>query len=111
MKSKAWLSVIFAALLFSLALAPAASADVDVAKARVARTGVHPTLGTMVQLIDLTASPKWTGMRQFWLNPNLGNQGVATLLTAFSTGKSVWVRIAGTGTAGSLINILYINED
>ncbi len=99
--------LIFAVLLFFWAIPPAAMADVDVAKARVHRVGVHPTLGLMVQLQDMAPTPLWTGNRIFWLSPDLGNQGYATALTALSMKGTVWVRIAGTGSANSLIKIIY----
>lgn len=85
-------------------------ADVDIDNARIYRIGTDPRfVGPMVQLDDLAASERWTGIRQFYLSPNLGNSGYATLLTAFSMDQPVWVRIAGDGSSGSLITIIFVN--
>lgn len=89
---------------------------VDVSSAKIERLGPDPRFnstassGYMVQLTDTTANPAWTGVRQFYLSADLGNTGVATLLTAFSLGENVWVRIAGTGESGSLITIIFVNS-
>jgi hypothetical protein len=39
----------------------------------------------------------------------MGDQGLATLLTAFSLGKPIWVRVAGV-TSGSVLEIAYMNK-
>ena len=91
-------------------LAPAANADVDVFNAKVVRVGIDPRFeGPMVQLEDVGGSPAWTGVRQFYLSSTLGNGGLATMLTAFSLGENVFVRIAGTATSGSLVTIIFVN--
>jgi len=105
------LGVFFAALI----CAPlTASADVDVAKAQIDRIGLYnpnATRGAYVQLTDLSDSPAWTGSRQFFLSQTpLGKEGLATLLTAYSMGKTIWVRIAGDASALSLITVIYIND-
>lgn len=87
-----------------------AHADIDVASAKIVRVGIDPRFeGAMVQLIDEGANPQWTGIRQFYLSSTLGNGGLATMLTAFSLGENVFVRIAGTGASGSLITIIFVN--
>ena len=92
-----------------------AQASVDVAVAKIERIGPDPRFadsassGFMVQLTDTAANPAWTGIRQFYLSAALGNTGVATLLTAFSLGELVWVRIGGTAESGSLISIIFVN--
>lgn len=90
-----------------------ASADVDVPYARIDKIGMYypdDTRGAMVMLTDLSTTPKWTGSRQFFLSKAiLGNQGLAVLLTAYSMGQSIWVRLAGTGDPLSLITIIYAN--
>jgi len=63
----------------------------------------------MVQLEDVGGSPAWAGVRQSYLSAILGNGGLATMLTAFSLGENVFVRIAGTGQEGSLITIIFVN--
>ena len=87
----------------------------DVAVAKIERIGPDPRFislassGVMVQLSDTSANPAWPGVRQFYLSAELGNTGVATLLTAFSLGENVWVRIAGNAESGSLIEIIFVN--
>jgi hypothetical protein len=92
-----------------------ASADVDVLVARIDRIGMYfpnETRGAMVQLTDMSSTPAWSGSRQFFLSQaTFGNQGLATMLTAFSMGKTVYVRIAGTAEALSLITVIYVNAD
>ena len=91
-------------------LTPAANADVDVFTAKIIRVGIDPRFeGPMVQLEDVGGSPAWTGVRQFYLSSILGNGGLATMLTAFSLGEHVFVRIAGTAEAGSLVTIIFVN--
>jgi len=90
-----------------------ASADIDLAVASVARVGVATTVeGPVIQLYDVNGV-FWAKntMRQFFLSPEIKNTGLATLLTALSLEKTVWVRIAGTGAPGSLITIIYINNN
>ncbi len=91
-----------------------ALADVDVASAKIERLGPDPRFastssGYMVQFSDTAANPAWAGVRQFYLSDDLGNTGIATLLTAFSLDETVWVRIAGTAEAGSLVTIIFVN--
>ena len=91
-------------------LTPAANADVDVVSASIVKVGIDPRFeGPMVQLIDHAASPRWTGVRQFYLSGTLGNGGLAAMLTAFSLGENVFVRIAGTAEVGSLVTIIFVN--
>ena len=87
-----------------------ASADVDVSAASIKRIGTDPRFdGPMVQLDDLSDGA-WTGTRQFYLSSTLGNQGLAVLLTAYSLGETVFVRIAGDASPGSLITIIFVNK-
>lgn len=89
------------------------SADVDVANARIDRIGLfspNDTKGAMLQLTDLSANPAWAGSRQFFLSEQvLGQEGLAMTLTAFTMGKPIWVRIAGTAEPLSLITVIYVN--
>ena len=104
---------VFVLIVLSLAMLPAiANAYVDCSVGRIARLGLFPgtNKGIMVQLFDESPSPSWTGKRQFYLSETLGNQGLATLLTAYSLGKTVWVRIEGDASSNSLISIIYIND-
>lgn len=82
----------------------------DVADARIDRIGIDPRFeGAMVQLVDEADTPAWAGVRQFYLSSTLGDGGLATILTAFSLGENVWVRIAGDAAPGSLITIIFVN--
>ena len=98
-------------VLGSLIVLPAmASADVDVPICSIGRIGVDPRFeGPPVQLDD-QSDVNWTGARQFYLSSELGNQGLAVLLTAYSLGETVWVRIAGDASAGSLVTIIFMNK-
>lgn len=90
----------------------AAQADIDITSAKVVRLGPDPRLApnsNMVQLVDESAVPKFTGVRQYYLSATLGNAGLATMLTALSLGQNVFVRVAGTGADGSLITIIFLN--
>ena len=96
-----------------LAVPTTAVADVDVASARIDRIGLfspNATQGAMVQLTDLSPSPKWPGSRQFFLSQAvLGTEGLAMVLTAFTMGQPIWVRVAGTAQPLSLITVIYVN--
>lgn len=104
---------VFSAIITSFAMQPQLAHAVDVESARIVRLGidprVEPSAGPMVQLEDEGTIKKWTGVRQFYLSPTLGNSGYATMLTAFSMGQPVWVRIAGDASSGSLISIIFVN--
>ena len=94
----------------ALVTLPAVANALDVSSCSIARIGVDPRFeGAPVQLVD-TSGVNWTGPRQFYLSSTLGNQGLAVLLTAYSMGKTVWVRIAGDGSAGSLVEIIFVND-
>jgi len=45
-----------------------------------------------------------------FLSSDLGNQGLAVLLTVYSLGETVRVRIAGDASSGSLIKIIFANK-
>lgn len=117
MKGRLFLGIcmlgVFVAVLICVPIT-ASAADVDVAIARIDRIGVYNPnqyRTCMVQLTDLSTSPAWAGSRQFFLAKDpLGNTGVATVLTAYSMGKTLWVRITNNAAALSLITVVYINN-
>jgi len=111
MKKNKMFSLVFAMFLVaSLMIIPTVANAVDATSCIIKRVGFDPRFeGPMVQL-DEVSDANWTGTRLFYLSSTLGNQGYATLLTAYSLGKTVWVRIAGTGEPGSLVQIIYIND-
>ena len=87
-----------------------ASADADVAVCVITKIGADPRFeGPPVQLDD-QSDVNWTGNRQFYLSSDLGNQGLAVLLTAYSMGETIWVRLAGDGSPGSLITVIFVNK-
>lgn len=89
---------------------PVTASALDVPICSIGRIGVDPRFeGPPVQLDD-QSDVNWTGLRQFYLSSTLGNQGLAVLLTAYSLGETVWVRIAGDGSPGSLITVIFINK-
>ena len=113
MKRLSIYSILIMMALSLINLPSIANATVDVASAQIVKTGLYPGAagsGFVVQLIDKSANPAWSGARQFYLSTELGNEGYAVLLTAYSMGKTVWVRIAGNAEPGSLISIIYIND-
>lgn len=63
-----------------------------------------------VMLKNTTSSPigDWAvnTSRMFYLHDAISNQGLATLLTAYSTQRKVWVRLSDSISA-SLITIVY----
>ncbi len=98
------------ALLGVLALSSQAFAATDIKNARIYKTGISPAFpGPMVQLIDESPNPVWSGPRQFYLSADLGDAGYATLLTAFALGQNVWVRIADDAAPASLVLIIFVN--
>ena len=102
--------LICAMVITALITLPAVANALDVASCSIAKIGADPRFeGAPVQLVD-TTGVNWTGPRQFYLSSTLGNQGLAVLLTAYSLGKTVWVRIAGDGSAGSLVQVIFVND-
>ncbi|RJX18236.1 MAG: hypothetical protein C4575_11055 [Desulforudis sp.] len=108
--------VILLVSLFAFLLAFAGqSLAADGSKCLIKKIGVSPgaggtgSSGYMVQLDDTAVPEAWVGTVQFYLSTDLGDSGLATLLTAYSLGKTVWVRTLGTAP-GSLISIIYMNN-
>lgn len=106
--------VVFSLTFFATSGAYAA----DVMSATITKIGFYPGItpdssGGIIFLDD-NEDYYWTGGRMFYLSSELGNQGLATALTALSMGKTVLVRIGGSAAAspepGSLINVIYINQ-
>ncbi len=86
----------------------------DCASATIERVGSNPVTGSagaspyMVQL-DCSADSVWPGTLTLYLSSDLGESGLATLLTAYSLGKTVWVRTLGT-TPGFIVSVIYVND-
>ena len=106
------ISIVFIVTVLSLCILPAIANAYDCAACTVTRLGMVPgSFGTedgfMVQVDD--AADEWTGSRTFYLSDTLGKAGWATVLTGYSLGKTLWLRLVGT-TPGSLITIVHIND-
>ena len=104
-----------AALIVSPSIANAV--NFNIAAAQITRIGVYPnmtpTSSIPVFLEDTASQPAFASGTMFYLHDSLGNQGLATLLTAYSMGKTIWVRIVGEGSApaaGDYIVIVYVNQ-
>ena len=109
--------VLIVAFVFSLTLGKIeALADVDCSTATVIMAGgaipIPGSSNIRVQLRNnsgiLVGSWPNNEARFFYMDQSIAKEGLATLLTAFATGKKVWVRISGTAVANSLIKIVYI---
>ena len=59
--------------------------------------------------VFVKCDPTWTKSTVFFLNPDLGEAGYATLLTAISTGATLNMDVASYAW-GSLINNIKINK-
>ena len=106
--------VIFYTLMFAaltVFLVPIkANADVNVLRADITLLGfINTDGGTCVLKLDDTTDVAWVGERNFILHESVEKVGYATLLTAISLNKTVRVKIAGDGSAGSLITNIYLN--
>lgn len=111
MKKLSMVAMVVCVLVLALTMVPSAASALDVSIARIVKVGYNAAMeGATVQLEDMRANPAWTGVRQFYLSAGLGNRGLATLLTAYSLQKTVWVRIEDPGDPGSLISVIYIND-
>jgi hypothetical protein len=87
----------------------------DCAFATIKRVGSNPTssiaagASPYVVTLDCSDDTKWSGNVAFYLSADLGDSGLATLLTAYSLGKTIWVRTLGI-TPGSIVTIVYMND-
>jgi len=79
----------------------------------ITKLGMRPnndfgtTDGFNIQVED--AAGKWENSRAFYLDDSLGKGGWATILTAYSLGKTLRLNLADT-EPGSLIFVLSIND-
>lgn len=86
----------------------------DCSSAEIKRVGDNPATGAagassyMVQL-DCASDAIWRGTLTLYLSEELGDSGLATLLTAYSLGKTVWVRTLGVDP-GSIVTVIYLND-
>ncbi len=110
---------VFTVFILTFFVASSEALAVDCSLATVVKVGPGPVGGTgssnvVVQLMNNTSvslgTPSWAPNtpRLFYLHESIGKEGLAVLLTAFATGKKVYVRILGTGAEYSLISNVYI---
>ena len=59
--------------------------------------------------VNISNDSAWSDTMLFYLSEDLGDSGLATLLAAYSMGKTIWVRTLGA-TPGSIISIIYVND-
>ncbi len=109
-KKKCSVLLVMAVLLFcSIVSANAATCTA----ANIIKVGVNPTNSVGASdyfvMLDCIDNSVWNGNVSYYLSTDLGDSGLATLLTAYSLDKTVWARTASTGT-GSLVTIIYMNE-
>lgn len=73
-------------------------------KASVVLTLINTSGGTVGTWLNNTR-------RQFYLHDTILNQGLATVLTAYSMNRTIWLRTGDVdAAAGSLVTIVYINK-
>jgi len=110
-KKVSFILLVCAMVITTLITLPAVANALDVSNCSIVKIGVDPRFeGPPIKLVDNGSTPNWTSSRQFYLSSALGNQGLAVLLTAYSMDKTVWVRIAGDASAGSLITVIFVND-
>ena len=109
-RTSIFLSAIVCALLIFSVSNSFADVEVKVARIDLVGSATLPSGRPPINLTDMSATPKWTGSRQFFISDTIGNSGLATALTALSLEKTVWVVIADPGTSGSLIKNIYVSK-
>lgn len=112
--------LVLVALFLVIGTASTSFATVDCASAKVLMVGPAPgyggddSAGIKVKLRNDAGNDRgdWAmdTTRFFFLTNDLGDRGMATLLTALSLPKNVWVRIGGNAEVGSLISIIYLTD-
>lgn len=94
------LSGVIGAAMFSVVYAATASAAAYCLDATVDGAGVRPANATATRsqfTVNLTCNDvpaKWTGSKLYYLTPDQGESGYATVLTALSLPKAVKVKLS-----------------
>ena len=104
--------LVMVAILSFIIIPSTANATANIPVAQIKQIGTILSGGVakiVVKIADGSATPQFTGDRQYFLHPDLGNQALATLLTAFSMDKTVWLRVESLD-ALSLITIIYCDQ-
>ena len=92
----------------------AVSFAADCSEAEIVKVGANAGAGAgtasdNVIGIKCLSDSSWGSYVGLIPNAAIGDQALATALTAFSLDKTVWVRASGK-TAGSMLNIIYLNK-
>lgn len=106
-------AIIFVVLIFS---GSAHAGKLD--NCKVIRTGSAPAfansnLNRSGHVVWITHS-SWSGARVFFLSSDVGDPGLAILLAAISTSKTVYLEVGGSpsapNTSGAIISRAYLNS-
>lgn len=86
----------------------------DCATAEVVKVGTGAGMGggtasDNVIGIKCLSDTTWGNYAQFYPNTRVGDQALATALTAYSLDKKVWIRVSSK-VSGSMLNNIYINK-
>ena len=112
-KRFAMLFVLLVAAVIIISPSVASATQFYISSAQITKIGVYPSGTTMRIPVFLTDAAGTFTNRMFFLHSTCGKEGLATLLTAFSMDKNVYVGIVGAGTApaaGDYVNIIYVNR-
>ena len=103
--------IIVCVILFTVFIAGNSFA-VDLAAATIEKVGVDAaveTATTSANIIHVTDS-SFEGTLMVVMSSDLGDAGLATALTAFSLGKTVFLRVGSTTDAITTATVIYINN-
>ncbi len=86
----------------------------DCASAEILKVGASAGAGggaasDNVIAVKCLSDATWGNYVQLYPNAAIGDQALATALTALSLDKKVWIR-ASAKTTGSLLNVIYLNK-
>jgi len=113
MKRIGMLFVLLVAVVIIISPSVVSAAQFYIPSAQITKMGVYPSGATMRIPVFLTNTAGGFTNMMFYLHETCGKEGLATLLTAFSMGKAVYVGIVGEGAApaaGDYVNIIYVNQ-
>lgn len=108
--------VFFTVLCLIISFGATNSYAVDCSVASVIRVGtiVRPgeTVAVFLQNKTSASVGSWApnAVRMFLVHRDISNQALAAILTALTTNRTLYVGVAGTATAGSLISGVYVNQ-
>lgn len=101
-------------MFFLILSTPVFSADMD--NCTIEKVGSYAgweniDLNRSKNVIYLSHPTEWEGTRFFFLSTTLGNEGLATALTAVSLEKTVFIRTTSSNLEqGSIISIIIVNN-